>query len=178
MHNILYEKYYNIGKSERCLVQTWSETKSSGIKLPEVHGVSKNLDLNIQPEKQTIRPLKGNEILQEKLRIGQARAEMRRKPPVNQTIAQSAEPSKKIPEASKVEKTVINLPDLTMRVQAINNSSVEVINRRPMIKDTPFFLDPTYRPLPKPVRIPMSESQENIDISLEHNIDFEENSPF
>ena len=26
MHNILHEKYYNIGKPERCLVQTWSQT--------------------------------------------------------------------------------------------------------------------------------------------------------
>ena len=51
MHNLLQEKYYNIGKSERYLVQTQSQTKSSGVKLPEVHGVSKSLDPNIQPEK-------------------------------------------------------------------------------------------------------------------------------
>ena len=59
MHNILHEKHYNIAKSEKYLVQTWSETRSSGIKLPEVHGVSKNLDTKIQPEKQNIRPLNG-----------------------------------------------------------------------------------------------------------------------
>ena len=47
----------------------WSQTKSSGIKLLEGHGVSKNLDPNIQPEKQAIRrPLKSNKILQEKPR--------------------------------------------------------------------------------------------------------------
>ena len=63
MYNILYERYYNIGKSERYLVQTQSQTKSSGLQLLEIHGVSKNLDPNIQPGKQTIRPLKGNEIL-------------------------------------------------------------------------------------------------------------------
>ena len=69
-----------------------SQTKSSRIKLPEVHGVSKNLDPNIQPEKQPIRPLKGNEISQEKSRIGQERAGMRRSlPPSDQTIAQIAE---------------------------------------------------------------------------------------
>ena len=81
----------------------WYQTKSSKIKLLEVHGVSKNLDPNIQPEKQAIRPLKDNEILQEKPRIGQGRAGMRRRrlSPISQTIAQSAEPSKKIPEASK-----------------------------------------------------------------------------
>ena len=39
---------------------TIGNTKSSGIKLLEVHGVS---NPNIQPEKQNIRPLKDNEIL-------------------------------------------------------------------------------------------------------------------
>ena len=47
MHNILHEKYCNI-------VQMWSQTRSSGIKLQEVHGVSKNLDPNIQPKKTRI----------------------------------------------------------------------------------------------------------------------------
>ena len=47
MHNILHERYCNIGKSEKYLVQTWSQTKSSRIKVPEVRGVSKNLDPNI-----------------------------------------------------------------------------------------------------------------------------------
>ena len=46
----------------------WSQTRSSGIKFAEIHGVSKNLVPNIQPEIQNIRPLKGNEILQEKPR--------------------------------------------------------------------------------------------------------------
>ena len=55
----------------------WSETKSSGIKLLEVHDMSKNLDLNILPEKQHMRPLKGNKSLQEKPRIGQGRVGMR-----------------------------------------------------------------------------------------------------
>ena len=74
IHNILHKRYYNIGKSERYLVHMWIQTKSSRIKLPEVHGVSKNLDPNIQPEKQTIRCLKGNEISNEKQGIGQGRA--------------------------------------------------------------------------------------------------------
>ena len=59
----------------------WSQTKSSGIKLLEVHGVSKNLDPNIQLEKQNITPLKGNKISQEKPRMGQGRAGMRRRRP-------------------------------------------------------------------------------------------------
>ena len=78
--------------------------------------------------------------------------------PINETIAQSAEPSKKIHEASKIEKKVINHPDFTTPVQLVSNSSLEIINRRPMIKDIPVYPDPTYRPPPKPVRIPTSES--------------------
>ena len=33
-------------------MQTRSQARSSDIKLPEVHGVGKNLDPNIKPEKQ------------------------------------------------------------------------------------------------------------------------------
>ena len=180
MHNILHKKYYNIENSEQYLVHLWSQTKSSGIKLPEFHGVSKNLDPNIQPEKQNIRPLKGNEISQGMPRIGKRKAEIRRRrlPHIYQTIAQPAETSKKIPEASNIEKKVINQTDFTATMQSINNSNAEAINRRSMIKDIPFYPDPTYRAPPKPVRIPTSESSENIDISLIINIDFEENSPF
>ena len=52
MYSILQEQYYNISDSARYLVQTWSQAKSSGITLPEAHGVSKSLDPYIQPEKQ------------------------------------------------------------------------------------------------------------------------------
>ena len=41
------DNYYN----EKYLIQTRSQTKSSGIKLPEVHGVGKNLNSNLKPEK-------------------------------------------------------------------------------------------------------------------------------
>ena len=41
MHSILHDKYYNIGNSEKYLIQTWSQAKSSGKKLPEFHSVSK-----------------------------------------------------------------------------------------------------------------------------------------
>ena len=40
------------------------------------------------------------------------------------------------------------------------------------------FLNPTYRSPPIPLRIPTSESPETIEISLELNIDFKENSSF
>ena len=42
-------------------------------KMLEFHGLSKNLDPNIQPEKQNSRPLKGNEISHEMPRMGQGK---------------------------------------------------------------------------------------------------------
>ena len=102
----------------------------------------------------------------------------RRKSPINQSIAQTAGTSKKIPDASKIDMKVINHPDFTTPVQLINNPNAEVINRRSMIKDIPFYPDLTYRPAPKPVQIPTLERPENIDIIPECNIDFKENLHF
>ena len=48
MHQILDDNYYN----EKYLIQMRSQAKTSGIKLPEVHGMRKNLDPNLKPEKQ------------------------------------------------------------------------------------------------------------------------------
>ena len=41
MHNTLHERYYKIETKERYLVQMHLQTKSSGVKLPEVHGAKK-----------------------------------------------------------------------------------------------------------------------------------------
>ena len=104
MYSML-QKYYNIGNSAKYLVQTWYQVKSSGIKLPKVHGISKGLDPNIQLEKQIVKPL-FKETPHMKQRIGQGRAGSRwKKPPINQSIAQLAETKKcqcyqKYPEKS------------------------------------------------------------------------------
>ena len=78
MQSILQTRYYNLGEgnSVKYLVQTQSQAKPSGTKLPEVHGRGKGLDPNIQPEKQVIKPvvnMKIKEISQIKPRLGQGR---------------------------------------------------------------------------------------------------------
>ena len=46
-------------KSEgKFLIQIYSQAKTSGTKLPEVHGVRKELDPNLRPEKQHVMPKK------------------------------------------------------------------------------------------------------------------------
>ena len=49
--NDKYDKYYNVEEEEsKYLVQKCSQTKDSGIKLPEVHGAEKGVDPNLRPE--------------------------------------------------------------------------------------------------------------------------------
>ena len=55
MRNVSQERYYNlhgIKANDRYLLQTRSQTKSSGVCLPEVHGIGKGLDPHVKPEKQ------------------------------------------------------------------------------------------------------------------------------
>ena len=78
---ILDVHYYNI---EKYLIQTRSQARSSGIKLPEVHGVGKNLDPNLKPEKQHAISKQGS---MERPHIGQGRDGIRRRPnPINHQL--------------------------------------------------------------------------------------------
>ena len=99
MHKVLHKNYYN---TENYLVQTRSQARSSEIKLPEVHGMGKNLDSNIKPEKQHANPIKGSVV---KPCRGQGRAGLkrRRSDPINQTINPPSELSQKIPGEAKIE---------------------------------------------------------------------------
>ena len=67
MCQVLDDNYYK----EKYLIQTRSQTKSSGIKLLEVHSMGKNLDPNLKPEKLHTIPKQG---CMERPCIGQGRA--------------------------------------------------------------------------------------------------------
>ena len=77
MHKTLHERY-KVKTKERYLVQTQSQTKLCRIKLPEVHGVKKALDMNLLSEKQkTILQTVNNVNKNNKPRLGQGRAGIR-----------------------------------------------------------------------------------------------------
>ena len=59
LYKILENNLENIC-NDKYLIQTQSQAKSSGIKLPEVHGIRKSLDPNLRPEKQYTFPKQGN----------------------------------------------------------------------------------------------------------------------
>ena len=76
----MHKRYYNI---ENYSVQTRSQARSTGIKCLEVHGMGKNLDPNIKPEKQHANPIKGS---LEKPCIGQGRAGIEKEKGLIQSI--------------------------------------------------------------------------------------------
>ena len=78
-----------------------SQAKTSGTKLPEVHGVEKSLNPNLRPEKQHAIPKQGKS---KRPQIDQGRAgSKRRKPhPINQAINQPSNVSQEIPGRTKI----------------------------------------------------------------------------
>ena len=165
-------------------MQTRSQARSSGIKLPEVHGMKKNLDPHIKLEKQHANPIKGSVV---KPSIGQERAGLKRKKsdPINQAI----NPLLQLPKKNSLQDQNRNKKNKSSTFQRsnayINNVDTGMTHTRPLIPDVPFHPGPTYRPPPKPNRSDMQRSQESSqssssveNINPEINLDFEENFPF
>ena len=80
----------------------------------------KNLDPNIQPEKQNANSIKRSVV---KPHIGQGRAGLKRKrsDPINQTINPPSELSQKIPSKTKTERGKTNLEHSKDPTHIINN---------------------------------------------------------
>ena len=140
-------------------METRSQARSSGIKLPEAHGMRKNLDPNIKPEKHHANPIKGSVV---KLCIGQGRSGLKRNrsDPINQTINQPSELSQKIPGKTKIETEKRNLVHIKDLTHTINNVDTRMTHTRPSITDVPFPPVLTYRHPPKPIRSNIPISQE------------------
>ena len=180
MCQILNDNYYN---EEKYLIQTRSQAKSSGVKLLEVHGMGKNLDPNLKPEKQHTISKQGS---MERPCIGQGRAGMkRRRPdPINQPINQPSDLSQKISGRTEIETGKTNQVHTKDLMHSINNVSGRMTNITPLIPDVPFHPGLVYKPPPKPIKQDASnpqgsQSSTNIeDINPNVNLDFKENSPF
>ena len=78
VRSVLQDKYYSLEReSEKYMIQTRSQTKASGVQLPEVHGSKKGLDPYKKPENQPQQIVSSK--LGRKPRLGQGRAGVRRK---------------------------------------------------------------------------------------------------
>ena len=179
MCQVLDDNYY----CDKYLTQTRSQAKSSGKKILDVHGMGKNLDPNLKPEKQHTMPKQGSK---ERLHIGQKRAGSRRKRPhpINQLINQPSNLSWKMPGRMEIESGKTNHMHTKDLMHSINNASGKMTNNNTLIPDVPFHPHPVCKPPPKPIKQDMSfpqvsQSSTSIkDIHPNINFDFEENSPF
>ena len=97
------------------MVQTRSQVRLSGIRLPEIHGADKGLDLHTQPGKQKTFPI---QTINKGMptppipnpRIGQGRASLRRKVNTIQPILLPQQPPTQ-PMTKHIQKAVIPLPE-------------------------------------------------------------------
>ena len=137
----------------------------SSTKLLEVHGVRKELNPNLRPEKQHAMPKKG---MTEKLHIGQGRAGLRRKHAPDH-IDQPFDVTRRIPERSKMVTGITNNPQHT----SAPHMTGEVNNNKSFSPDV--LLHPPHRSLLRQQNVEKVIPNNNNSGS---NLDIEENSPF
>ena len=155
MKSVLQDRYYKVDENkEKYMVQTRSQTKASGVQLPEVHGSRKRLDPHRIPKKQS-QPIAGLDV-DRKPRIGQGRAGVRRKALPLLDSRQGTSASKPIVIGNEIESK--------------RPKSIMEIPRSEML---PPYLVPPLRPPPKPPDN-LSKKQEAESLKIE----IEENSPF
>ena len=138
MKAILNDKYYNVEEEEsKYLVQTHSQTKGSGIKVPEVHGAKKGVDPNLRPE-WTVRK---SQKLVEKSRIEQDK----RNSPIqrNQVRDQLGSGQRNGTRKPQVEQSTNK--DIEQKRE---NISKHVYN--PQEPKNPIYRNPITKPPPKP----------------------------
>ena len=170
MKAILNDKYYNVEEEEeeetKYLVQTCSQTKSSGIKVPEVHGAKKGVDPNLRPEwlvkrsqksaeKSRIEQNERNPSTQEnqvRNQLGSGQRKDTRKPQTEQSANKNIEQSRE-----NVPKHVYNPQEIKI----------------------PIYPNQITKPPPKPPdKVLQDDRQIDLELDLEINKDFEENSPY
>ena len=180
------------------LVQTRSQVRLSGIRLPEIHGANKGLDPHVQPGKQkSFHNQTNNKGMPTcpipKPRIGQGRAGLRRKVKTPLPIA-SPHPLPVQPMTEHDLRTAMPLPEPTNQSQSHEQSQIlprqssqhhlmdpaqipQQIGPKIQHRPTPSYHDPYIRPPPKPPDI--SDSQKDLlDNDSDRKIEIKENLPF
>ena len=191
----------NLRRKHKYLVQTRPQVRSSGIRLPEIHGANKGLDPHVQPGKQKSFPIQTiNKGMPThpipKPRIGQGRAGLRRKIRAPQPIA-SPHLLPVQPITEQDSRTVMPLPEFTNQLQSQVQSQnlprplsqhhpidpthiPQQIGPKIQHRPTPSYCNPYARPPPKPPDIsdPLNSWKDLLDNDLGRKVEIEENLPF
>ena len=166
IRTVLQDKYYNLEEEkERYMIQTISQTKASGVQLPEVHGTRKRLDPHKIPEKQLWPVVKL--AIEKKPRLGQGRAGIKRKVklgPPSQKKEVSIGPD--FPRS----KPIISSDEAVSAVDPIVPIPLSEVPRSEGLLP---YIFPQSRPPPKPPD-QLINKQDMGDTKM----DIEENSPF
>ena len=130
----------NLPRKDKYLVQTRSQVRSSGIRLPEIHGANKGLDPHVQPGKQNSFPIQTvNKGMPThpipKPRIGQGRAGLRRKVKAPQPII-SPHLLPAQPMTEHDSRQVLPLPEPTNQLQSHAKTIVSTSSNRPYTHST------------------------------------------
>ena len=166
MYKILENNLNNINNNNfgngKYLIQTHSQAKTSGIKLPEVNEVRKSLDPNLRSEKQHTFPKQGKLV---RPQIGQGRAGSKRKKPdpINQVNKQPSNMSQEIPGRTKI------VTGKTNSIHSTNSTNDRLVNNNPFMPNFSFHLDPLLRP-PKQQPIKQNIPQNIQEINPNPNI--------
>ena len=167
MKAILNDRYYNVEEQkDKYLVQTQSQTKDSGIKVPEVYGAEKGVDPNLRPEWL----VRKSEKLAEKSRLEQKKGDFPRLR--NQVIDQLGSGQEK--ETRK--------PQTGQSANKNIEQSGEITSKQgydPPEPITPIYPNQITKSLPKlPKGVIQDGRQRDLELDLEINKDSEENSPY
>ena len=191
----------NLPRKDKYLVQTRSQVRSSGIRLPEILGANKGVDPHIQPGKQKSFPIQTvNKGMPThpipKPRIGQGRAGLRRKVNTLQPIPlPHLLPAQPITEHDS--RPVVPLPEPTNQLQSQVQSQIllrplsqhhpmdpihipQQIGPKIQHRPNPSYHNPYARPPPKPPDIsdPLDGWKDLLDNDSGRKVEIEENLPF
>ena len=127
---------------DKYLIQTRSQAKSSGINLPEVHGVRRNLDPNLKPKRQHTLPKQGS---MERPCVGQEELDQKERNLIPSIMQLTKHPtchrkSWKNRYRNK-KKNYVHTKDL---MHSINTANDKMANSNPLIPDGTFHPGPVY----------------------------------
>ena len=200
-HFYCIDNEVSIPRKDKYLVQTRSQVRSSGIKLPEIHGAHKSLDPHVQPGKQKTFPIQTiNKGMPThpipKPRIGQGRSRLRRKVKMTQPISLPHQPPTQ-PMTKHIQKAVIPLTEPINQLQSHEQPQIistslaqhqpidpmhipQQIGPKIQHRPTPSYHDPYARPQPKPPDIsdPLDGQKDLLGNDSDRKVEIEENSPF
>ena len=191
----------NLPRKDKYLVETRSQVRSSGIRLPEIHGANKGFDPHVQSGKQKSFPIQTiNKGMPAhpipKPRIGQGRAGLRRKVNTLQPIPLPHQlPTQ--PITKHIQNAVVPLPEHTNQSQSHVQSKIlprplsqhqlndpihipQQIGTKIQHRAMPSYHDPYTRPPPKPPDVldPIDSQKDLLDNDSGRKLEIDENSPF